>query len=184
VSTKSLRLFLYLKPNNLSHYHYSLIREAIMDRDYTHPEHHLKGLIRSDAEVQVAYDTGKKRNTIHTGENPPIVLCSACGWTTSHQVHSGYDPRVKIMLARDNIGLWQIGSGWLLRDQPNDFTLGNDYATQEYLRNIQNLDVPLVKRMMRLSDPQDQIQLTLMSRVPGQPLQDIWDDLSQEQKAK
>jgi hypothetical protein len=86
------------------------------------------------------------------------------------------------MYTSRNVGLWAIGSRWILRDRPNDFTLGNDYMTQEYLRNVPNLNIPLIKEMRLLSEPEDQIHLTLMSRVEGEPLIDIWGKLSQADK--
>jgi len=70
----------------------------------------------------------------------------------------------------------------LVRDQPNDATLGNDYITQEFLRNQPSLDIPLIKEMQKLSAPADKIDLTLMSRAQGVGLDTIWHTLSTEQK--
>jgi hypothetical protein len=82
------------------------------------------------------------------------------------------------------MGLWQIGSQWIIKDQPNDYREGNDYMTQEFLRgHAETLDVPLIEEMRRLGKPRDQIHYTLMSRMPGVRLDSIWFTLSPEKKA-
>lgn len=154
-----------------------------MDYDYTHPERHINGLVLdSSTKRKIRPEDGGENPTLRNPD-PPETLCWACGWTTSDQIYTGYDPRIKIMYARDNIGLWRIGREWVLRDQPNDFTLGNDYITQEYLRNSTNVKVPVLERMMILGDPQAQIRFTLMTQAQGQTLLSIWHTLSAEQKA-
>ncbi|KAH6672002.1 hypothetical protein B0J14DRAFT_618383 [Halenospora varia] len=112
-------------------------------------------------------------------------LCWACGWNTYHELNSTYGPRVKIFHARDNIGLWVIGSQWLVRDQPNDVTLGNDYMTQQFLRDQPaglTSSIPLIKEMRILSAPTDKIRFTLMSRAQGAPLDLIWPAVNRRQR--
>jgi hypothetical protein len=60
-------------------------------------------------------------------------LCWVCGWTERHQIFSSYCPRVKIFHTRHNMGLWDIAGQWVLRDQPNDASKGNDLMTQMFL---------------------------------------------------
>jgi len=81
------------------------------------------------------------------------------------------------------MGIWEIGSKWLVRDQPNDATAGNDFITQEFLRNQPNLSIPLISEMRKLNSPSDKIDFTLMSRAQGVALNTIWDTLSSEQKS-
>ncbi|KAI9659582.1 MAG: hypothetical protein M1821_001841 [Bathelium mastoideum] len=156
-----------------------------MDYDYTHPERHIKGLVLDSISgtTSTRRENGIDLASLKAPESPE-TLCWACGWTTDHQLFGAYDPRIKIMHARDNVGLWKIGREWVLRDQPNDeLTLGNDYITQEYLRNAPNVKVPVLERMMILGDPQAQIRFTLMTQAQGQTLHSIWHTLSAEQKA-
>lgn len=113
---------------------------------------------------------------------PVVELCPACGWTTYEQAFS-YLPRVRIFHTRENAGLWSLGSKWLLKDQPNDDTLGNEYMTWKFLHEQPGHSIPLVKEMRRLTDPEDPIQFTVISRAPGKPLASIWGTLSPEQKS-
>ncbi|KAI9701343.1 MAG: hypothetical protein M1820_006565 [Bogoriella megaspora] len=154
-----------------------------MDYDYTHPENHINGLVLDSLTKRRTRPKDGDDFPSFRKEGPPETLCWACGWTTSDQIYSGYNPHIKIMHTRDNVGLWKIGREWVLRDQPNDFTLGNDYITQEYLRNAPNVNVPVLERMMILGDPQAEIRFTLMTQAQGQTLLSIWHTLSAEQKA-
>lgn len=111
-------------------------------------------------------------------------LCSACGWSSYDQTGS-YLPRVKIMHTRFNSGIWSLGPKWLVKDQPNDGGLGNDYMTWKFLHEQpdRSHSIPLVKEMRRFTDPEDPIQFTLISRAPGVELASIWHTLSPEQKS-
>lgn len=109
-------------------------------------------------------------------------LCWACGWTERHQIFSSYSPRVKIMHARENMGLWDIGGQWVLRDQPNDASAGNDLMTQRFLRAQSGHTIPLVSDIIELNRPSDTVQLTLMRRARGKPLDTLWPQLSAAQR--
>ncbi|KAF8851612.1 hypothetical protein BDZ45DRAFT_561039, partial [Acephala macrosclerotiorum] len=109
-------------------------------------------------------------------------LCWSCGWNVHHEFYASYGSRIRIFHTRGNIGIWEVGARWLIRDQPNDASLGNDFITQEFLRNQPSLDIPLIKEMRKLNAPTDKIDLTIMSRVQGVGLDTIWHTLSLEQK--
>jgi len=109
-------------------------------------------------------------------------LCWACGWTDRHQVHSSYTPRVKIFHARQNMGLWDIAGKWVLRDQPNDASAGNDLMTQKFLRAQPGHDIPLVPEILELSGPDDAVQLTLMRQARGERISNVWPRLSAAQR--
>jgi len=144
-----------------------------VEHDYTHPERYNKGLIAakpSEPDIDecnlgtVPEEFGEDYQIYcNSDKDVKTVLCWACGWSAYEQTTSCYGPRIKIMHARDNIGIWSIGSKWLIRDQPNDRTLGAEYMTWKFLQEQPGLTIPLVK-MQLLSDPKDPIQFTLMSR--------------------
>jgi hypothetical protein len=68
----------------------------------------------------------------------------------------------------------------MLRDEPNDCTLGNDYDALEFLRAKQTtLPIP---KMQRISSSTDKFHLTLMSRAQGEPLYNVWDTYTKEQR--
>jgi hypothetical protein len=154
--------------------------EHLKHFDYTHPEKSVPGLKWSESgECDLSWFDGTPPN--HCVADPEIILCRGCGWKTENQM-CGYDPRIKVLRTRQNQGLWRIGSDWLLRDTPNDYTMGNDVATQEYIRSLPDLKIPLIKDMIRLNDAKDPIQMTLMRRVDGEPLNIVWERLSDEEK--
>ncbi|KAL9104128.1 MAG: hypothetical protein Q9163_000875 [Psora crenata] len=145
----------------------------VVDYDHTHPERHHKGLVFAP-QGEVSDEVKKERN--HTSYAGPAAGIAAT--SSILDMHPGS----KSSHARDNIGLWEIGSKWLIWDQPNDGTLGNDYMTQQFLRNQPSLNIPLVKEMRRLSEPTDKIHFTLMSRAPGVRLDLLWPTLTRKQK--
>lgn len=79
-------------------------------------------------------------------------------------------------------GLMVNGPKWLVKDQPNDGALRNEYMTWKFLHEQPDHSIPLVKEMRRFADPEDPIQLTLISRASGKELAWIWDASSPEQK--
>jgi hypothetical protein len=110
-------------------------------------------------------------------------LCGSCGWRTNNQLGSGYGSRIRIIMSRNNRGLWALGSQLLLKDIPNDIHgPGNDYITHRWLRSQPGLNIPLLDRMELLSKPTDKTYLLLMSRAEGEPLSDLWYELQPEQK--
>lgn len=161
--------------------------------DCSHPERVYKNLLFSP-NGEISYEDQKARAEIKTAfyhpdpDGPPlnrkeVELCWSCGWSAADEVLSSYGSRVRIFHTRGSVGIWELGSRWLVRDQPNNATAGNDFITQEFLRNHQpKLDIPLVKEMRMLSEPTDKVIITLMSRVDGVQLDTIWFSLSAEQK--
>ncbi|OAP55023.1 hypothetical protein AYL99_10723 [Fonsecaea erecta] len=149
-----------------------------VEHDYTHPERHCDNI--ADHILTEWREAGYQ---VFPPEEGPIELCWACGWTTYDQYTSGYSPRIKIVHARNNSGLWSIGSKWLIKDEPNDEYRGNEHITWKFLKEQPGLDIPLVKEMIPLSDPQETLQFTLISRAQGKMLSAIWPKLSPEQKA-
>lgn len=153
-----------------------------VEHDYTHPERHYKGLIRYGDHGNTLNDPSKWRLNTDWGE-PPIELCWACGWSTDEQ-SSSYSPRIHIMHTRRNMGLWSLGSKWLLCDRPNDETMGNNYMTWEFLRkHEEDHNIPLVKEMRVLTEPDDPIQFTVISRAQGVLLSSVWESLTAQQKS-
>ncbi|KAH9218169.1 hypothetical protein DL95DRAFT_361153 [Leptodontidium sp. 2 PMI_412] len=164
------------------------------NRDYSHPENHYKGLVyvpSQDAspanglpiptEEQLSTLDGVKAYA-DTPEENQTELCRSCGWKVIDE-SSSYDSRVKIFHTRANVGMWALGSEWLLIDQINNpDTLGNDFMTQDFLRNQPGCKIPLVKEMKCISKPTDKIKFTLMSRAEGVTLQSIWHTLSKDQQ--
>ncbi|KAK0124183.1 hypothetical protein ONS95_009165 [Cadophora gregata] len=166
-----------------------------MDRidyeDYSHPEKLYTGLVLVDPGMDPSKleEIGLQRSPelkgrFHNREEgeDEKELCWNCGWAVKNELLSSYGSRVRIVHTRRNIGIWQIGSKWMIRDQPNDHSLGNDFITQTFLRHQPGHSIPILKEMRLLSDPNDRVCLTLMSRAQGVGLDTIWDDLSEEQK--
>jgi hypothetical protein len=164
--------------------------QAAIDReDYTHPENIYKDLIysphqRLSDEIREQRKNIKGMGTVYNGVDlGEEELCWSCGWTISNEMSSSYGSRIRIIHTRGNTGIWEVGSRWLIRDKLNDALLGNNFITQEFLRNQLNLDIPLIKEMRKLSAPTDKIDLTIMSRAQGVGLDTIWHTLSPKQKS-
>ncbi|ETI20556.1 hypothetical protein G647_08593 [Cladophialophora carrionii CBS 160.54] len=96
---------------------------------------------------------------------------------------NSYGSRVRIIHSTKNQGAWTIGTRWILRDQPNDRFLGNNYITLKFLHQQPDLDIPIPKEVRSLSQPTDPIYFTLESRVLGDSLRDTWAEASPEEKA-
>jgi len=160
---------------------------TVVDReDYSHPENIYKDLIyaHEDNEPEICEGLISRFNILSSDPDPKEQeLCWLCGWTVYNEVHSSYGSRIRIFHTRANVGIWEVGSRWMISDRPNDATLGNDFITQEFLRNQNYLRIPLIKEMRKLNAPTDKVDLTLMSRAPGVPLSTIWYDLTSEQKS-
>ncbi|CZR54137.1 uncharacterized protein PAC_04020 [Phialocephala subalpina] len=165
--------------------------QAARDReDYSHPEKIYKNLIYApngitpDELLEKRKGVIKGFNVVYDGVNfADKELCWSCGWTVYNELLASYGSRIRIIHTRGNTGIWEVGSRWLIRDQPNDTSLGNDFISQEFLRNQPSLNIPLVKEMRKLSAPTDKVDLTLMSRAQGVGLNTIWHTLSPEQKS-
>jgi hypothetical protein len=76
--------------------------------------------------------------------------------------------------------MWALGSQLLLKYFPNDdYSPGNDFVTQEFLRSQSGLSIPLISQMELLSRPTDKTYLLLMSRAESVPLSTTWPNLSE-----
>lgn len=165
--------------------------EAAREReDYTHPERIYKDLIWQPGRTSLPAEIKEKRKgllptgTIFEGDMKEEKLCWSCGWSVYNELTSCYGSRLRIYHTRGNVGIWEVGSRWMIRDEPNDASLGCDFITQEFLRNHSpSLDIPLLKEMRTLSAPTDKVVLTLMSRAQGVGLDTIWPTLTPEQKS-
>ncbi|KIW14091.1 hypothetical protein PV08_06872 [Exophiala spinifera] len=94
---------------------------------------------------------------------------------------SSYSPRLNVMHVRQNIGWWDLGSHWVLRDYPDDDTAGNEYMTHVYLREQLGDKIPLVKEMHLF--PAGSVNFTVESRAQGKQLMEVWESLSPQQIA-
>ncbi|EHL03378.1 hypothetical protein M7I_0599 [Glarea lozoyensis 74030] len=160
--------------------------------DFAHPENVYPGLIhsrdRTNPEFAKYYDLDDVERLFD--ENGGLVdheLCWRCGLTAYNQVFTSYAPRLKILHTRANMGMWALGSNWLLKDYPNDgCSPGNDYMTQKFLRSQlgSGLDIPILRDIQLIHRPEEKTYLYVMSRAEGQPLSRVWGDLSDDAKTK
>lgn len=105
--------------------------QAAIDReDYTHPEKIYRDLIYSpdDGLSDELWEKRKELKTLGTDPGDE-ELCWSCGWSAYSELTSSYGSRIRIIHTRANTGIWEVGSRWLIRDKPNDASLGNDFIT-------------------------------------------------------
>ncbi|KAH7317213.1 kinase-like domain-containing protein [Rhexocercosporidium sp. MPI-PUGE-AT-0058] len=165
-------------------------RLRINHEDYQNPAdlYPNQVLVFLDDTEELSKDDQKKSRKLARGrpcldEVRDKELCWSCGWTVSDEMLSSYGSRIRIIQALGNVGLWKVGSRWIIRDQPNDSTLGNDFITQNFLRSHADLQViPLIQEMRLLSAPTDPVCLTLMSQLRGVDLHTVWESLSLEEQ--
>lgn len=163
-----------------------MAQHTINREDYAHPERVYKDLIYAP-DGTVSYEEGAKREGLieflacFEGNPKEAKLCWSCGWIAYNELTASYGSRLQIFHTRANMGMWEVGRRWIIRDQPNDMSLGNDFITQEFLLN-QKTSISLVEKMQKLSDPTDDVEITLMSRAQGVTLDKVWHTLSPEQK--
>lgn len=152
--------------------------EPPIDReDYSHPEKIYKNLVfvpdeknepREELPVEVREKMRAYWQMVDPDDDVDLKkeeLCWTCGWTAYDESLASYGSRIRIAHTRSNLGIWDVGSRWMVRDQPNDASLGNDFMTQEFLRKQPGLDIPILKEMRVLSEPTDKVVLTLMSKA-------------------
>lgn len=141
--------------------------------------------------VQTVGDTELNSHKFPTfaGECPKDMthtLCRVCGWNVIHERENGYTSRLRVEYVRGNKAYWSMNSHWLLRDEPNDCSLGNDYISQKFLRD-NGATIPLVE-MYRFASPSlnivepDRFYFTVMSRAKGKRLWDSWHSFTDKQK--
>jgi serine/threonine protein kinase len=157
----------------------------IASENFMHPEDSMSDLIfESYGATRAEAVFERKKQIVQARRNlKDHQLCWACGWTTVHQMRSSYNPRIKVVLTRENMGLWALGSKYLLKDFPNDGSSpGNDYVTHRFLQSQPNSSVPLLKEMQLLSKPTDKTYLLLMSRSESKSLESIWPEVTIKQR--
>jgi hypothetical protein len=93
--------------------------ERVKNYNYTHPEQHYNGLTLALENESVGIRKQRAEQGLHELGclHPNKELCWSCGWSTYLELTSSYGSRVRIMHARDSMGMWAIGSQWILRDR-------------------------------------------------------------------
>jgi hypothetical protein len=93
--------------------------DRAINYDYTHPELYYNGLILAPENDSKEIHRERKNQGIlgKFCRHPNQELCWSRGWSIYTELTSSYGSRVKIMHVCDNIGVWAIGSQWLLRSR-------------------------------------------------------------------
>lgn len=113
----------------------------------------------------------------HAEDQEPQLLCVNCRWNSDHHSHTPYVSHVRMFYACMNRGIWDLDHQWLLKDEPAQGA-GKDAVNVKYLR--QNTTIPLVSEIRSFSGTTR--TFTLSRRVEGCTLEDLWPELSQEQR--
>ncbi|PYH44074.1 kinase-like protein [Aspergillus saccharolyticus JOP 1030-1] len=107
------------------------------------------------------------------------VPCSACTFSPERQRCCSYDSHVKIFYEAGDRATWALGSDWILKD------LGPRHANAEalnacFVKENTTIPVPTI-----IADHKDSGHtLTLMTRIPGEPLNVAWPKLTDSEKEK
>jgi len=156
------------------------------DPDNIHPNNFVKDLILKAHESEPLTEEETKKLKLDTIPEHEMasheVICHACGWTDYAECITSYIPRIRMECARLNSGLWSVGNKWLMWDKMTDGSLGNDFITWKFLKEKGTKDIPILDEMIQLNEPDDPVQMTLITRAKGVPLSDIWDRISREER--
>ncbi|EPE34618.1 Protein kinase-like (PK-like) [Glarea lozoyensis ATCC 20868] len=179
--------------------YYTRMAENIEDfvmktEDFAHPEKVYPGLIYAKNRYPPEWAIESRKNLDDVkgyllNAYDQVVhheLCWFCGLTAYEQAFTSYAPRLKILHTNSNTGLWALGSKWLIKDAPNDgYSAGNDYMTQKFLRDQlgPGSDIPLLRHIQLIHEPEEKTYLYLMSRAEGAPLHKLWPTLSQKMQS-
>ncbi len=86
--------------------------------DYSHPEKIYKDLIFAPG-GKVPDEICKHDKRFEDSRwvaDQSEILCWSCGWNVYHELHASYGLRIRIFHMRGNTGIWEVESGWLIRD--------------------------------------------------------------------
>lgn len=107
----------------------------------------------------------------------PEVLCMNCQWNDEFHRCTNYKSHVRMEYACGKKGIWSIGNHLLLKDEPAD-QAGKDTVSVEFLR--QHTSIPLAPQVFSSKDDENNRLFTLVGRVEGRTLADIWRTLTEE----
>ncbi|PQE14274.1 kinase subdomain-containing protein [Rutstroemia sp. NJR-2017a BVV2] len=111
------------------------------------------------------------------------ILCPMCDFNGFHEVTSSIFSQVKLQVINCFTIVHSIGSERILKQRGvsrpwGEPYLGNDYETTKFVR--ENTTIPVVQNMEYWLS--DETQWWLMSKLPGQTLDSVWDLLNSEQQ--
>ncbi|PYH38273.1 kinase-like protein [Aspergillus neoniger CBS 115656] len=103
--------------------------------------------------------------------------CTACSWTPERQNHCNYKSHLKPFYESGDRGIWSLGSKVILKDRcPNHPT--SEVPNIHFVQDRTCIPVPTIIE----SWEEDKHTLTLMRRMPGQPLSNVWSELNPNEK--
>ena len=106
-------------------------------------------------------------------ENRQKTLCHACGWKGEYEDVTFFEPSLKVIYAVQSRGSWSIGSKYILTER-TIHDLDPILATKNMDFVRENTTIPVPKIVMQWKDVEK--VYTLMERLPGKTIQQLWDE--------
>ena len=103
--------------------------------------------------------------------------CSACSWTAERQKYCGYESYIKLFYEAGDRGVWSLGSNLILKDRGASLPTF-EVPSLRFVQKETSIPVPTVVE----SWEEGSHTLTLMNRIPGEPLSKAWPKLSTYEK--
>ncbi|GLA59959.1 hypothetical protein AtubIFM54640_011383 [Aspergillus tubingensis] len=104
--------------------------------------------------------------------------CTACSWTPERQTHCNYKSHLKPFHEAGDRGIWSLGSKVILKDHgPNPPT--TEIPNINFVQDRTSIPVPTI---IESWEEKDKHTLTLMRRIPGEPLRKVWSELTPNEK--
>ncbi|OJI79790.1 hypothetical protein ASPTUDRAFT_194565 [Aspergillus tubingensis CBS 134.48] len=104
--------------------------------------------------------------------------CTACSWTPERQTHCNCKSHLKPFHEAGDRGIWSLGSKLILKDHgPNHPT--SEVPNIHFVQKRTSIPVPTINDSW---EEKDKHTLTLMRRIPGEPLSNVWSELTPNEK--
>ncbi|EEQ89145.1 hypothetical protein RJZ56_007805 [Blastomyces dermatitidis] len=103
--------------------------------------------------------------------------CAACSWTTERQKHCNYKSHVNLFYEAGDRGVWSLGSNLILKDRGARLPT-IEVPNIQFVQEKTSIPVPTVVESWN----EGEHTLILMKRIPGEPLSNVWPQLSTGQK--
>lgn len=104
--------------------------------------------------------------------------CPACSWTRERQEHCSYESHVKLFYEASDRGVWSLGSNLILKERSNS-PPNFEALNIRFLKERTSIPLPTVVRDWKEDNGR---YFLLAERVPGEPLSDVWANLTMDER--
>ncbi|KAE8151617.1 kinase-like domain-containing protein [Aspergillus avenaceus] len=108
----------------------------------------------------------------------PSIPCSACSWSPECQEGCRYESHVKLFYGMSDRGVWSLGSNLVLKERSSEDP-NFEAISVRFLKEKTTIPVPTIVEDWEEDNGR---YFSLMKRVPGVPLSDLWTVMTMDEK--